>query len=60
LREVVKDFRSKGKRIIMLLDDGLAGENNYETAGKSSRELNDQLQNLCFILAHYKCHWSPY
>jgi len=59
LREVVKDFRSKGKIIIMFLDDGLAGENNYEIAVKSSKELNDQLQNLCFIFGHYKCHWSP-
>jgi hypothetical protein len=29
----------------MLLDDGLAGENDYDTAVKSSREANDQLQN---------------
>jgi hypothetical protein len=43
LREVVKDFRSKGKRIIKFLDDGLVGENDYDTAVKSSREVNDQL-----------------
>ena len=60
LREDVKDFRSKCKRIIMFLDDALPAENNYEIAGKSSRELNVQLQDLCFILAHYKDHWSPY
>jgi hypothetical protein len=59
LREVVKDFRSKGKRIIMFLDDGLAGENDYDTAVKSSREVNDQLQNFGFLIAHDKCHWSP-
>ena len=38
LREFVKDFRSKGKRITMVLDDGLAGDNDYDTAVKSSRE----------------------
>jgi hypothetical protein len=26
----------------MFLDDGLAGENDYDTAVKSSREVNDQ------------------
>ena len=58
LREVVKDFRSKGKRIIMFLD-GLVGENFYDTAVKSSREVNDQLKNFGFLIAHDKCHWSP-
>jgi len=43
LREVVKDFRSKGKRIAMLLDNSLAGENDHDTAVKGSREVNDQL-----------------
>ena len=43
----------------MLLDDGLAGENYYDTAVKSSREVNDQLQNLGILIAHDKCHWSP-
>jgi hypothetical protein len=32
-----------GKRIIMFLDDSLAGENDYHSAVKSSREVNDQL-----------------
>ena len=59
LREVVKDFRSKGKRITMFLDDGLTGENDYDTAVKSSREVNDQLQNFGFLIAHDKCQWSP-
>ena len=31
-----------------VLDDGLAGENDYDTAVKSSREVNDQLQNFGF------------
>ena len=43
----------------MLLDDGLAGENDDDTAVKSSREVNDQLQNLGFLIAHDKCQWSP-
>ena len=43
----------------MFLDDGLAGENDYDTAVKSSREVNDQLENLGFLIAHDKCHWSP-
>ena len=59
MREVVKDFRSKGKRIIMFLDDGLVGVNDYDTANKSSREVNDQLEICCFLIAHDKFHWSP-
>ena len=43
----------------MFLDGGLAGENYYDTAVKSSREVNDQLQDLGFLIAHDKCHWSP-
>ena len=43
----------------MVLDDGLAGDNDYDTAVKSSREENDQLQKFCFLIAHDKCHWSP-
>ena len=39
----MKDFRSKGKRIVMFFDDNLAGENDHDTAVKSSREVNDQL-----------------
>ena len=58
LREFVKDFRSKGKRITMVLDDGLAGDNDYDTAVKSSREENDQLPDF-FLIVHDKCHWSP-
>jgi hypothetical protein len=29
--------------MVMLLDDNLAGENDHDTAVKSSREVNDQL-----------------
>jgi len=43
LREVGKDCRSKCYGIIKFLDDGLAGENDYDTAVKSSKQVNDQL-----------------
>ena len=43
----------------MRLDDGLAGENDYDTVVNSNREVNDQLQNFGFLIAHNKCHWSP-
>ena len=43
----------------MFLDDGLAGENDYDTAVKSSRQVNDQLENFDFLIAHDNCHWSP-
>jgi hypothetical protein len=33
----------------IFLDDGLAGENDYDIAVKSNREVNDQLQTLCFF-----------
>jgi hypothetical protein len=39
--------------------DGLVGENDYDTAVKSSSEVNDQLKNFGFLIAHDKCHWSP-
>jgi hypothetical protein len=34
----------------MFLDDNLAGENDHDTAVKSSREVNDQLYNLLMCL----------
>jgi len=43
----------------MLLDDGLAGKNDYDTAVKGSKQVNDQLQNMGFLIAHDKYHWSP-
>jgi hypothetical protein len=36
----------------MFLDDNLAGENDHDTAVKSSREVNDQLYNLSFLIVH--------
>jgi hypothetical protein len=38
----------------MFLDDSLAIENDYHTAVKSSREVNGQLYNLGFLIAHDK------
>jgi len=49
LREVVKYFRSNCKGIIMFLDDGLAGENDYDTAVKGSKQVNDQLYTFVFF-----------
>ena len=53
-REFIKDFRSNGKLIIMFLDDSLAIENDYHTAVKRSREVNDQLYNFVF----FNCSWQ--
>ena len=55
LREVIEYFMSRCKRIIMFLDDGLAWENDYDTAVKSSKQVNDELQKKCCI-ADDKCH----
>jgi len=43
LSEVVKDCKSKETRIILFLDDGLAGEIEFDTAVKSNKQVNDQL-----------------
>ena len=59
LKEVVKNFRSEGKQIIMFLDDGLGGEANFEAALQSSKEVKVQLEKLGFLIAHDKCHWFP-
>jgi hypothetical protein len=34
----------------MFLDDNLTGENDYHSAVKRSREVNDQLYNLGFLI----------
>ncbi|VDI05545.1 Hypothetical predicted protein [Mytilus galloprovincialis] len=59
LREVVKYFRSKGKQIIMFLDDGLGGGKDFESCQKSSQFVKFHLQKLGFLIAHKKCVWDP-
>ena len=41
----------------MFLDDALAGENDYDTAVKGSKQVNDQLYNFrFFLIGHDKYH----
>ncbi|XP_076116600.1 uncharacterized protein LOC143084068 [Mytilus galloprovincialis] len=59
LREVVKHMRAEGKRVIMFLDDGLGGDNDFENCMNSSFEVKNTLERLGFLIAHEKCHWLP-
>ncbi|XP_071123465.1 uncharacterized protein [Mytilus edulis] len=59
LREVVKHMRAEGKRVMMFLDDGLGGDNDFENCMNSSFEVKNTLERLGFLIAHEKCHLLP-
>ena len=58
-REAVKFWRSSGHKIIMYLDDGLAGANTIQSAYVLSSKIKNDLEKLGFLLAHEKCDWKP-
>ncbi|XP_071149234.1 uncharacterized protein [Mytilus edulis] len=58
-RQVVQYFRQKGIKIIMYLDDGIGGGENYEKALEISYQVHTELQMFGFLIAEQKCNWQP-
>ena len=58
-REIVKYWRSQGHKIIMYLDDGIAGDKSLESAMKLSSLIQTDLKRFGFIIANEKCQWEP-
>lgn len=58
-RPVVQYFRQKGIKIIMYLDDGIGGGENYEKALEISNQVHTELQMFGFLIAEQKCNWQP-
>lgn len=59
VREIVKYWRAKGLKIIMYLDDGLGGGDNYKNALVASNIVKKDLEDFRFSVAHEKCNWVP-
>ena len=58
-RHFVKHIRSKGHKLIMYLDDGLAGSSDLSEARKVSELVKSELDKFGFLLADEKCDWNP-
>lgn len=58
-RAVVSYWRKHGIKVIMYLDDGLAGSNNIDTASIVSEMVKADLERLGFLLSEEKCDWKP-
>ena len=52
-------WRSQGKKVVMFLDDGIAGCDKQEEALEMSMTVRSDLAKLGFILAEEKCDWVP-
>ena len=48
-RAVVTYWRSKGYKVVMFLDDGLAGSANFEDAREQSDSIRNSLKDLGFL-----------
>ena len=59
LRKVVQYWRSLGLKVIMYLDDGLAGATNFSEAVSISNLIRKDLLELGFVIAESKCEWYP-
>ena len=59
MRTVVKHFRNAGYRMIMFLDDGLAGSADVVEAQEMSNQIQKTLHELGFLIAEKKCKWEP-
>ena len=59
LRSVVSHWRDRGHKVIMFLDDGIAGHNSLEEARALSTVIQMDLKKLGFLLAEEKCAWEP-
>ena len=58
-REVVKHWRSMSYKVVMYLDDGLAGAETHEKAKLLSQAVKADLISLGFVIAEEKCLWEP-
>ena len=58
-RVPVTYWRAQGKKIVMFLDDGIAGCDNVDEAIKVSRAIKSDLNELGFVIAEEKCEWIP-
>ena len=52
-------WRSKGHRVVTFLDDGLGGNQNYNTACASSEFVRQSLIEFGFLISEEKCQWQP-
>ena len=59
LRVLVTFWRSKGHRVVTFLDDGLGGNQNYNTACASSEFVRQSLIEFGFLISEEKCQWQP-
>lgn len=59
LRKVVQYWRSLSYRVIMYLDDGLAGAKDFDQASTLSEVIKRDLTELGFIIAESKSVWYP-
>lgn len=59
LRKVVQYWRSLSYRVIMYLDDGLAGAKDFDQASTLSEVIKRDLTELGFIIAESKSVWFP-
>ena len=58
-RHFVKHVRAKGHKVVMYLDDRLAGASDHQEAAYLSSFIKQELDSYGFILAHEKCDWDP-
>lgn len=59
MRKVVQYWRSLSYRVIMYLDDGLAGAEDFDQASTLSEVIKRDLTELGFIIAESKSVWFP-
>ena len=58
-RHFVKHIRSKGHKVIMYLDDGLAGASDFQESLSLSAYIRQELISFGYLLANEKCDWTP-
>ena len=59
VRVVVAYLRSFGHKIVLYLDDGIGGDNNYDKAFQSSNFVRETFAEFGFLIAEDKCSWVP-
>ena len=59
LKKAIKYWRNQSVKIIMYLDDGLGGANDFFSAERSSSYIRTSLSELGFLIAEDKCIWYP-
>ena len=58
-KHFVKYIREKGHKLVMYLDDGLAGASSESDVRKLSEVIRKDLEDFGFLIANEKCCWSP-